>query len=97
MNNFTNPNDPTNEGLKALLRKWLEEKLDTKDFDFELGEHYCSDSSCLHAETILEIKQGTDEVKRIVIAKPLVFVRKWDILNLPLSVILSDNSQRHKF
>jgi hypothetical protein len=82
MQNFINPNDPKNEGMKIALRKWIGEKLGTSDFQFDIGEHHCTDSSCLHSETVLEIRISGGEMQRMVIPKPLVFVRKWDIKDL---------------
>ncbi len=99
MNSFKNPFDPDNSQTKALLKQWIATKLKLSPHAVvEILEHHCSDSACLHAETIfritdfvtegpnLQTSRGTIipilEENLYKIAKPLVFIRKWDLDNM---------------
>jgi hypothetical protein len=83
MQKFINPNDPSNTQLNATLKRWISEKLQLDDTAvIEIQEHQCTDANCLHAETVFKIKndentEGGNEFYKI--AKPLVFIRKWDV------------------
>jgi hypothetical protein len=85
MQKFTNPNDPNNTQLNATLKRWISEKLLLNDAaSIKIQEHHCTDASCLHAETVFQVKKGEDTQEReggdlYKIAKPLVFIRKWDV------------------
>ena len=92
MNTFKNPFDPDNSQTKVLLKQWVATKLTlSPQAVVEILEHHCSDSACLHAETIFRITdfnteggvitRNSDE-KLYKIPKPLVFIRKWDIDNI---------------
>ncbi len=80
MQKFTNPNDPHNTQLNATLTRWISEKLHLTD-EAVIGiiEHQCTDTNCLHAETIFQVKNREEEAMFYKIAKPLVFIRKWDV------------------
>jgi hypothetical protein len=83
MQKFTNPNDPNNTQLNATLKRWISDKLQLSDTAvIEIQEHQCTDASCLHAETIFQIKNSENREEfgdLYKIAKPLVFIRKWDV------------------
>ena len=79
MQKFTNPNDPNNTQLNETLKRWISEKLLLGDAAvIDIVEHQCRDASCLHAETVFKVKNG-GEGSLYKIAKPLVFIRKWDV------------------
>jgi hypothetical protein len=86
MQKFTNPNDPNNTQLNATLKRWISEKLQLSDGAvIEIQEHQCTDANCLHSETVFQVKNGENTEEGLVlykIAKPLVFIRKWDVEGL---------------
>ena len=87
MNAFKNPLDPDNLKAKDLLKKWLSTKLKLgATARIDIAEYQCADPGCIHAETIFKVSEslntpeGINEVGQIYkIAKPLVFIRRWDI------------------
>jgi hypothetical protein len=83
MQKFINPNDPSNTQLNATLKRWISEKLQLSDASvIEIQEHQCTDANCLHSETIFKVKNGENTEggnEFYKIAKPLVFIRKWDV------------------
>jgi hypothetical protein len=83
MQKFINPNDPSNTQLNTTLKRWISEKLQLSDAAvIEIQEHQCTDANCLHAETIFMVKSGANTEGGndfYKIAKPLVFIRKWDV------------------
>jgi hypothetical protein len=84
MQKFINPNDKSGEKTRETLRRWVAERLKLPDIDsVVIQEHVCSDSSCLHAETVFSV-QNTEGVALYKVAKPLVYVRKWDIEGMQL-------------
>lgn len=88
MNAFKNPLDPDNLKAKDLLKKWLITKLKLEaTAHIDIAEYQCADSGCLHAETVFRVFDSPDTPEGInegdsrdyKIAKPLVFIRQWDI------------------
>ena len=87
MNAFKNPLDPENLKAKDLLKKWLSTKLKLGETaHIDITEYQFADPGCLHSETIFKVSEslntpeGINEVGQIYkIAKPLVFIRQWDI------------------
>jgi hypothetical protein len=80
MKPFTNPNDPDNVALKATLARWVKAKLTLEtETTVEFTEIACAEPSCVHTETFIEIENLGGNNARFKIAKPLVFIRKWDI------------------
>ena len=79
MTTFTNPLDPENIEIKKAIRQWVIDR-------FKLGasvqigivEHQCAEASCVHAETVISIK-NTEGAESYKIAKPLVYIRKIDV------------------
>ncbi len=104
MNTFKNPLDPDNIKTKMLLKQWVAIKLKLNpDTVVEITENQCSDATCLHAETIFHIfdayTEGGDTIsdakaKLYKIAKPLVFIRKWDMEHI--QSISNSSYTRHK-
>ena len=83
---FTNPLDPDNIKLKTTLSQWITAKwLLSPAAEIEINEMLCAEPSCIHTETIFKISDVQDELKTVrfyKIAKPLVYIRKWDFDNL---------------
>ncbi len=87
MNQFRNPLDPDNLKAKDLLKKWLSIKLKLgATAHIDITEYQCAEPSCLHSETVFKVSQSLNTPKGInegvqiyKIAKPLVFIRQWDI------------------
>lgn len=76
---FVNPNDTANTKLHQLIRSWVKDKFALEEsFDLTVSEIKCADPGCPDIDTYITIEQeGTSRKFRI--AKPLVYVRKWDI------------------
>ena len=82
MKAFKNPLDLDNLKAKDLLKKWLSTKLKLEaTAHIEITEYQCADAGCLHAETVFQVFESpnTEGVQIYKIAKPLVFIRQWDI------------------
>lgn len=93
MNQFKNPLDPDNLKAKDLLKTWLSTKLKLgSTAHIEITEYQCADPGCLHAETIFQVFDAVkahdvtasrawqeEDSRDYKIAKPLVFIRRWDI------------------
>ena len=88
MNAFKNPLDPDNLKAKELLKKWLSSKLKLDvDTRIDITEYQCADPGCIHSETVFQVFESPDTPSGIIevesrhykIAKPLVFIRQWDI------------------
>ncbi len=83
---FTNPLDPDNIKLKTTLSQWITAKWQlSAAAEIEINEMLCAEPSCIHTETIFKISDVQDEIKIVrfyKIAKPLVYIRKWDFDNL---------------
>jgi hypothetical protein len=82
MKAFINPHDPDNIALKKTLSDWLKAKLALDDdTEVSIHEHLCSEPSCVHAETVFRVENGqnTEGPLFYKIAKPIVYIRKWDL------------------
>ena len=80
MNTFKNPNDPDNTQLKSTLKNWISAHLKlSKEAIIDIEEHQCTEASCVHAETLFQTPNTEGGYDVYKIAKPLVFIRKWDI------------------
>ena len=102
-NGFQNPNDPDNSQIKSAIRQWLlaylekEQKenanvAEKNQYRIDINEFRCSDSGCLHTETILTVVSSENQ-RFFKIAKPLVFIRKWDFQQL---TEVQSNSSGHQ-
>jgi hypothetical protein len=88
MQKFINPNDENGEKTRETLRRWVVERLKLTNVDsVVIQEHVCTDPGCLHAETVFKV-ENTEGVALYKIAKPLVYVRKWDIEGMQLVKML---------
>ena len=74
---FKNPSDPDNLLLIAKIKEWLFLKTGKEIIDFSVKEMGCADTHCPCVQTYIEFNN-----QKIVIGKPLVYVRKWDIENV---------------
>jgi hypothetical protein len=76
---FVNPNDTANTKLHQLIRTWVKDKF-TLDEPFELSvsEIKCADVGCPDIDTYITFVKDKQS-RKFRIAKPLVYVRKWDI------------------
>ncbi len=82
MKAFINPHDPDNIALKKTLSDWLKAKLVLDDdTEVSIREHLCSEPSCIHAETVFKVEnsRNTEGPLFYKIAKPIVYIRKWDL------------------
>ena len=76
---FQNPNDPDNILLMQTLKKWLIQKFsDCTESDIHITELACTDPHCVHTETLFTITKNAEK-QHYKVAKPLVYIRKWDI------------------
>jgi hypothetical protein len=76
---FVNPNDTGNAKLYALIGQWVRARFALDDqAEISVSEIKCTDPGCPDIDTYIYVKteQG---LKKYRIAKPLVYVRKWDI------------------
>lgn len=76
---FINPNDTSNTKLHSLIRTWVKDKFNLQEpWDLNVAEIKCADPGCPDIDTyITVVKEG--QTRKFRIAKPLVYVRKWDI------------------
>jgi hypothetical protein len=82
MKAFINPHDPDNVAIKETLSGWLRTKLALNDdTEVSIHEHLCSEQSCVHAETVFRVENGQNTEGPLLykIAKPIVYIRKWDM------------------
>lgn len=76
---FVNPNDTANTKLHTLIRTWVKDKFALAEpFDVAVSEIKCADPGCPDIDTYISIHQE-GSFRKFRIAKPLVYVRKWDI------------------
>jgi hypothetical protein len=69
-----NPADPQNNLLKAKIKEWIEKALGQSVELKQVIEAGCADERCPCVQTSIYFNDT-----KIVIGKPLVYVRKWDI------------------
>ncbi len=82
MKKFINPLDPEDLKIKAAIQQWTLDFFTLNDAtSIEIAEHLCSESSCVHAETVIKLS-NTEGVHFFKIAKPLTFIRKVDVQNM---------------
>ena len=76
---FINPNDTANTKLHTLIRTWVKDKFALQEpLELIVSEIKCADLGCPDIDTYITfIKDG--QSRKFRIAKPLVYVRKWDI------------------
>lgn len=80
---YNNPKDPDNYIIKNKIKDWLVKySLASSSVSLEITELKCADDHCPCITTVLSVEG--DEICKYQIAKPLVFVREWDIKGLLL-------------
>lgn len=76
---FVNPNDVTNTKLNRLIMQWVRDKFMLDDaVEVVVSEIKCTDPGCPDIDTYIYVN-FEHGLKKYRIAKPLVYVRKWDI------------------
>ena len=85
---FKNPFDPDNTIIKAKIKEWIGNSIKAeKAVNIEITELlHCLDRLCPDMTTKICIS-FKGETKTYTVAKPLVYVRKWDIEALKISSI----------
>ena len=82
MKKFINPLDPEDLKIKTAIQQWTLDFFTLNDAtSIEITEHLCTESSCVHAETVIKLSD-TEGVHFFKIAKPLTFIRKVDVQNM---------------
>jgi len=77
---FTNPRDPNNTIINTKITEWvLAFESIPQDARVHTREVTCNDSGCNHTETHIFI-EGSNYKKELIVRKPLVYIRKWDIV-----------------
>ncbi|HSZ71897.1 MAG TPA: hypothetical protein VK750_04430 [Cytophagaceae bacterium] len=76
---FVNPNDKENTRLHQLIKTWVKDRLSLEEpLEIMVSEMKCADPGCPDIDTYITVIRDAHE-KKYRIAKPLVYVRKWDI------------------
>ncbi|MBC7485843.1 MAG: hypothetical protein H7282_03735 [Cytophagaceae bacterium] len=76
---FVNPNDTANTKLHQLIRTWVKDKFALEEpLELLVSEIRCVDAGCPDVDTYITVIKD-DQSRKFRIAKPLVYVRKWDI------------------
>lgn len=78
---FVNPRDPDNKIINNKILEWvLSFEEIPRDVSVHTREVTCNDSGCNHTDTYITIEGLNAFKKEIMIRKPLVYIRKWDIV-----------------
>jgi hypothetical protein len=77
MSIFKNPFDPNNELIIQKIKIWIVKKykLIPETANISVNEVGCGDSNCPCVKTNISFGKN----QKIIISKPLVFIRQWDI------------------
>jgi hypothetical protein len=76
---FINPNDAGNAKLYKHIEQWVKAKFNLSEAaEITVSEIKCADAGCPDIDTYIYVKDQNEQ-KKYRIAKPLVYVRKWDI------------------
>lgn len=79
MNMFKNPFDPDNAIITRKVQEWVRKKyLLDEQTEILVTEMGCSDAACPCVQTHIHIKG--QQPLNIQIAKPLTYVRQWDLV-----------------
>ena len=77
---FINPRDPDNKIINSKILEWvLTFKEIPRDAHVTTREVTCNDPGCNHTDTYITIEGANAFKKELMIRKPLVYIRKWDI------------------
>jgi hypothetical protein len=78
---FTNPRDPNNTIINNKITEWvLAFESIPQDAHVHTREVTCNDPGCNHTETHILIEGSNNYKKELIVRKPLVYIRKWDIV-----------------
>ena len=78
---FTNPRDQDNKIINAKITEWvLETESIPRDARVQTRQVTCNDPGCNHTDTYITIEASSDFKKELIVRKPLVYIRKWDIV-----------------
>ena len=78
---FVNPRDPENTGINQKIKEWVLSFPDIpRDASVSTREITCNDPGCNHTETYVTILASGTFKKELLIRKPLVYIRKWDVV-----------------
>ena len=78
---FVNPRDPENKIMNSKILEWvLSFQYVPKDAVVSTREVTCNDPGCNHTDTYIRIEASGGYSKELMIRKPLVYIRKWDIV-----------------
>jgi hypothetical protein len=78
---FVNPRDPDNKIINGKILEWVLSFSEMpRDAQVHTREVTCNDPGCNHTETHITISAANDFKKELMIQKPLVYIRKWDIV-----------------
>jgi hypothetical protein len=77
---FVNPRDPDNTTINSKISEWvLAFEEIPRDAHVHTREVTCSDPGCNHTDTYITI-ESNEFKKELLIRKPLIYIRKWDIV-----------------
>ncbi|WP_072355968.1 hypothetical protein [Cytophaga hutchinsonii] len=78
---FVNPRDPDNKIITGKILEWvLTFDEIPRDARVAAREVTCNDPGCNHTDTYITIEGPNAFKKELMIRKPLVYIRKWDIV-----------------
>jgi hypothetical protein len=78
---FVNPRDPENKIINAKILEWvLSFSNIPSNARISTREVTCNDPGCNHTDTYIIIEADNHFKKELIIRKPLVYIRKWDII-----------------
>lgn len=78
---FVNPRDPDNKIINSKILEWvLTFEEIPRDVHVHTREVTCNDPGCNHTDTYITIEGSNAFKKELMIRKPLVYIRKWDIV-----------------
>lgn len=78
---FVNPRDPDNTIIHSKILEWVLAFEDVpRDARVHTREITCNDPGCNHTETFIHIEGDNNFKKELLVRKPLVYIRKWDII-----------------
>ncbi len=78
---FVNPRDPDNKAIHSKILEWVLAFEDIpRDVRIYTREITCNDPGCNHTETHIDIIGPNNFKKELLVRKPLVYIRKWDIV-----------------
>lgn len=77
---FVNPRDPDNKIINGKILEWVLAFGEIpRDAYVHTREVTCNDPGCNHTDTYITIEANAFR-KELMIRKPLVYIRKWDIV-----------------